>query len=72
MERKSFLQANDVTFQSVRKCREKQVFHENDVFMFANLNHFHRLVTVQFSDNLSAEGTILRYTSKPERGLFIL
>ena len=28
--------------------------------------------TVHFSDNLSALGIILRYTSKPERGLFIL
>ena len=25
-----------------------------------------------FEDNLSAEGIILRYTSKPKRGLFIL
>ena len=28
--------------------------------------------TVHFSDSLSALGIILRYTSKPERGLFIL
>ena len=28
--------------------------------------------TVKFEDNLSAEGIIHRYTSKPERGLFIL